>query len=389
MFTEFNVLESEWNAATRYFDKNKNAVKYRRADSKLAHSFLQIGEQLVALANKQDPTQYLGKGGFSKVKLVKNQANEYFALKIKRNTPENHQADSAEWSLLTAMKRFFGTVTRLSNSLNSFFQKRLKKSHSFFSFFKKKLEKHYTLEKLITGETLKDALAAGKYRKADEALILAYKIIAAVKELHETYHYIHCDLKPSNIMVSGRGADIKVDLIDFGFAQKISGDQVLRLQVQQGTRDYIAPESYNPYDTAWSYSKLSDIYSLGITFGVIRQSFMSGELVQINGFLSRHLWPRETSPYTLEFNEFIKMMTWMDEEKRPLPTAICDKILHQLQDLKETTRYNKEMIGQFLESLTTLDGHKPSLIISTAEPAEPASNTLIANCEASPKKYAL
>jgi serine/threonine-protein kinase len=76
----------------------------------------------------------------------------------------------------------------------------------------------------------------------------------ALAALHQQ-NYVHCDLKPNNIMVK---ADKKVKIIDFGQACLI-GSVKKRIQ---GTPDFIAPEQVRCEPVTIQ----TDVYNLGATF---------------------------------------------------------------------------------------------------------------------------
>ena len=76
----------------------------------------------------------------------------------------------------------------------------------------------------------------------------------ALAALHEQ-NYVHCDLKPNNILVK---SDKKVKIIDFGQACPI-GSVKKRIQ---GTPDFIAPEQVR----CEPVTVQTDIYNLGATF---------------------------------------------------------------------------------------------------------------------------
>jgi serine/threonine protein kinase len=76
----------------------------------------------------------------------------------------------------------------------------------------------------------------------------------ALAALHQQ-NYVHCDLKPNNIMVK---SDKKVKIIDFGQACPI-GSVKKRIQ---GTPDFIAPEQVRCEPVTIQ----TDVYNLGATF---------------------------------------------------------------------------------------------------------------------------
>src|SRR2546430_604156 len=66
--------------------------------------------------------------------------------------------------------------------------------------------------------------------------------------------YVHCDLKPNNILIS---EDLQVKVIDLGQAAKFA---TIKTRIQ-GTPDYIAPEQVN----CGPVTVRTDVFNLGAT----------------------------------------------------------------------------------------------------------------------------
>jgi len=119
---------------------------------------------------------------------------------------------------------------------------------------------------LLAGRTLAAELRNRGRLTSGEVLPLVQQIAAALDAVHDA-GIVHCDLKPSNIMlvpVSGRTWP-KAVLMDFGLARRIGegGDDpggLNYLDATGGTPDYMSPEQV----TAGEIGTSSDIYSFGV-----------------------------------------------------------------------------------------------------------------------------
>jgi serine/threonine protein kinase/Flp pilus assembly protein TadD len=130
----------------------------------------------------------------------------------------------------------------------------------------------------INGETLSN-LRAEKERRVfepDEIAPWISQLCDALDYAHTRANIIHCDLKPSNLMVNQRG-NLKIS--DFGIARSLS-DSVSRLMLEQrrsGTLVYMSPQQLN----GERCTHLDEIYSLGATIYELLTSkppFYSGNI---------------------------------------------------------------------------------------------------------------
>lgn len=108
---------------------------------------------------------------------------------------------------------------------------------------------------LVDGEDLASLLRRIGRLPEDKAVELAREICAGLAAAHER-DVLHCDLKPANIMVDGRG---RARLTDFGLAAAVhphrDGPDALA-----GTPAYMAPEQLE----GRTATRRSDLYALGL-----------------------------------------------------------------------------------------------------------------------------
>ncbi|XP_073154111.1 probable LRR receptor-like serine/threonine-protein kinase At3g47570 [Henckelia pumila] len=84
-------------------------------------------------------------------------------------------------------------------------------------------------------------------------------VASAIEYLHLGYSFpiVHCDLKPSNILMD---EDMIAYVGDFGIAKLLTEEQRMEQTKTLGTIGYMAPE----YGSTGTVSTMSDVYSYGI-----------------------------------------------------------------------------------------------------------------------------
>jgi eukaryotic-like serine/threonine-protein kinase len=118
----------------------------------------------------------------------------------------------------------------------------------------------------VEGKSL-DQLIDGGGRTPEDALSLALKIASALAAAH-AHGIIHCDIKPSNVMVTAEG---KLKVLDFGLARLVqqrrdgagggpSPSSSLRRGFIPGTVAYMSPEQLRGQKLDY----LTDIFSFGV-----------------------------------------------------------------------------------------------------------------------------
>jgi serine/threonine-protein kinase len=112
---------------------------------------------------------------------------------------------------------------------------------------------HYLSMEYVDGETLASLLRRIGRMPRDKALDIARQLCAGLGAAHDV-GVLHRDIKPTNIMVDGRG---RVRLMDFGLAVPVGGSLVGEIA---GTAAYMAPEQL----AGDRVTERTDIYALGI-----------------------------------------------------------------------------------------------------------------------------
>ena len=110
------------------------------------------------------------------------------------------------------------------------------------------------LMEFVDGTSLDDYIAANPAMSISERITILNRLCEAVSYIH-SHQMVHCDLKPSNILITRNGAFVKI--IDFGLCRGIGFDM---LDISGGTRGFTAPENMQNGSKA---SPLTDIYSIG------------------------------------------------------------------------------------------------------------------------------
>lgn len=108
-----------------------------------------------------------------------------------------------------------------------------------------------------------DGIRLDKYIEQVSGLIVEERLCDFIDPILDAFSYahkqgiIHCDIKPSNIIVTKDGVP---KILDFGIARMLNGDQNYRNNMIMGTPSYMSPEQVKGEPLTVS----SDIYSIGV-----------------------------------------------------------------------------------------------------------------------------
>lgn len=116
---------------------------------------------------------------------------------------------------------------------------------------------HYLSMEYIAGQSL-SAVICGQQLSAESAARYVRIIAEAIHYAHE-HGVLHCDLKPSNVLID---ANDQPHVTDFGLAKRLGDNSQTDLTGQvAGSPSYIPPEQASG---AWGkLSRRSDVYALG------------------------------------------------------------------------------------------------------------------------------
>eukprot|EP00752_Nemacystus_decipiens_P014646 g13043.t1 len=121
---------------------------------------------------------------------------------------------------------------------------------------------HMVMEIMQGGELFDYVVEKGTLSES-EASVMVRKVTSALAYMH-SLNIIHRDLKPENLLLTSKGANPEVKIIDFGLA-KVMGAGDDSAQSFLGTRGYLAPEMLQRE----SYNKEVDVWALGVIVFVL------------------------------------------------------------------------------------------------------------------------
>jgi len=191
------IPQQEWDIAEAFFQQSPGLQKLRRKLGYTTHSFIRVGDKIVAMADET-----LGEGGFGRVKVAQDKEGYNYAVKIEGKMYDRTQelkAMELQGTLVGVMERKY-TGKKLLKGDNPD-------------------KKTYTLQTLFLEGTL--AAALEKSPSIEERHALALAGARALKELHDN-NMVHSDLKPENMVLAhdSEGSEqVLVRLIDFSGAK--------------------------------------------------------------------------------------------------------------------------------------------------------------------------
>ncbi|KAJ2481977.1 Protein kinase C signaling pathway involved MAPKK protein [Coemansia sp. RSA 2131] len=150
---------------------------------------------------------------------------------------------------------------------------------------------------------------------------VALAVLRGLVQLH-SFRVIHRDVKPSNILVTGRG---EIKLCDFG----VSGELVDSIaQTFVGTSYYMAPERIQ----GDRYAVQSDVWSLGLTLIEVSQNQFPFpppghpqlSVIELLEFIIHMPVPEMDARFSSECRDFVRVCLVKDPKDRPTPSALLE-----------------------------------------------------------------
>ena len=116
----------------------------------------------------------------------------------------------------------------------------------------------YLVMRFVDGVDLRTVLRAEQRLAPERAVRIVTDVAGALDAAHRA-GLIHRDVTPSNILLSGEGADERAALTDFGLVKHVDTQGATRTGTWFGTLAFVAPEALrdDPVDGR------SDVYALG------------------------------------------------------------------------------------------------------------------------------
>jgi len=188
----------------------------------------------------------------------------------------------------------------------------------------------------INGHTLDDYIAKISGPLSSEKVIsIIIPVLEAVQYAHDNNVY-HRDIKPANIMISQDGN--KVRIMDFGIAKLTDSKnfKTTHANTQLGTPFYMSPEQIK----GLPYSRMSDIYSLGVTlFEMVTGKCPYHEITSLFDLQSKIV--NQPLPHTSDFYPGVSQRI-----QNAITIATQKSPEHRFQSCADFIKYLRDTNGQ-------------------------------------------
>lgn len=188
--------------------------------------------------------------------------------------------------------------------------------------------RHYIVMELVEGDDLKTIIRRYAPLPLDKTLELMIQVASGIGYAHRA-GFVHCDVKPQNVMVTGDG---QAKVADFGIARVISEATMSRDDLAWGTPHYFSPEQA----AGKSATPSSDVYAIG----VIMYEMLTGRL------------PFEAeTPTALALMHLNNEAPWIADLNPSIPTPVA-KIVHKVMAKEPSARYRTaDQLGSILQTV--------------------------------------
>jgi serine/threonine protein kinase len=247
---------------------------------------------------------------------IHTETGERFALKVLRPDQKGNKTE-------------IGFLKHEFNVAGDFQHKNLIKVYEFVQ----DIDTPYLVLELFSELNMKQSLRQGPGS-------IAYMLNTILEQCAESLYYlhsknwVHCDIKPDNLLVSSEG---QVKLIDFTITQKMATgfSKMFKFKSRniQGTRSYMSPEQIR----GQSIDGRSDIYSLGCVFYELATGKPPYTGESPNDLLNKHVNASIPSPATVDSNissEYCGLIRdMMAKKKENRPDSMYDvlKLVRQVK----------------------------------------------------------
>jgi serine/threonine protein kinase len=199
-----------------------------------------------------------------------------------------------------------------------------------FEWYPEKENPHFIME-LFPSTNLRLRILRKQEAISEHAVPIVEQSAKALAYMHDK-GWLHRDIKPDNILVSGTG---EVRLIDFALAQRIGGWRLWmgKAAAIQGTRSYMSPEQIR----GQKLTERADLYSFGCSLFELFCGRPPFRADSPQALLIKHLkepprHPRDLNPaLTPEINDLILRLLAKKAEDRP---ANFHEFLAQFRNIK-------------------------------------------------------
>jgi len=188
---------------------------------------------------------------------------------------------------------------------------------------------YFIVMEYLGGGMLKDMIQRKGMLREKEALQMIMPVAEALWYVHKN-GIIHGDLKPSNIMLNGKG---NLKIMDFGLAE-LSFEQDDKDRRRTGTPTYMSPEQVQGHRLDFR----SDIYSLGVTLYELITERVPFPGTDMKSVLTKQLMfvPKSPKVYNHELSKDLEamVMSMLDKNPKNRPPNM-DIVLSELKRILE------------------------------------------------------